>query len=275
MQYIEVNFDILTAETTELMIALLSDAGFEGFAEEGSQLTAYIPEEQLDQALLQQLAADHNLSFTTSVIPPQNWNAQWEANFQPVVVADFCTVRADFHHMDVNTPYEIVITPKMSFGTGHHATTQLMMTEMRNIDFKGKKVLDFGTGTGILAILAEMLGATEIIAIDNDEWSYDNAIENLQRNNSKNISIHQDSLEITSGQHFDVILANINRHILLQYMTDMYDRLNDDGRILMSGLLSEDREIIVSAATVAGFRLLHGNSLNNWITLLFEKNVNL
>lgn len=271
MQYIKATFIIPGTEVTDILIALLSDAGFDGFEERENELMAYIEETAFRPEELGAIARGQGIDYKTEVIVQQNWNALWESNFQPVVVDGFCTIRAHFHDIETTTPYEIVITPKMSFGTGHHATTQLMIMFMKDIDFSGKRVLDFGTGTGVLAILAEMLGAAAITAIDNDTWSVENAIENISRNGCKHIAVLQGSLEEIRGEHYDIILANINRHILLQYMPLLYSGLNDNGIILMSGLLPDDKEIILGAAATAGFRFIRIMELNNWIALRFEK----
>jgi ribosomal protein L11 methyltransferase len=209
-------------------------------------------------------------AFTENRIQPQNWNAAWEAGFSPVIVPGFCTVRADFHEPVNDTPYEIVITPKMSFGTGHHATTRLMMAAMRGMDFNAKRVLDFGTGTGILAILASKLGAREITAIDNDEWSVENSLENVAANGAQNISVLNGSLEITEGvPPFTIILANINRHILLQYLQQMKAIIVDGGELLLSGILQEDEQIITQAALNVGFRRAAISTEGDWIALKF------
>ncbi|MBS1688884.1 MAG: 50S ribosomal protein L11 methyltransferase [Bacteroidetes bacterium] len=271
MQYIQTIIEIGENETRDLLIARLSELGYEGFEENEQTLIAYLPEEDYDANAIMSLINGYELESTNNIIPKQNWNAVWERNFQPVIVEGFCTIKADFHELVTATPYEIIITPKMSFGTGHHATTQLMMMQMRHLPFAGAKVLDFGTGTGILAILAQMLGAASILAIDNDEWSYENATENAHRNNSTNVTIKHGSLDIAAVETFDIILANINRHILLQFMPDLYTQLNSGGHILMSGLLKEDEQIIVEAASAAGFKMLNIDTLNNWIVVLFTK----
>ncbi len=271
MQYIKVTIKNATDEASNMLIALLSDAGFNGFEETGGALFAYIEEAAFSLEVLSTITDGQHVDYETEIIAPQNWNALWESNFEPVIVADFCTIRAHFHDIAVSTAYDIVITPKMSFGTGHHATTQQMIMLMKRIDFADKSVLDFGTGTGVLAILGEMLGATAIMAIDNDKWSVENAIENIERNSCKHISVQEASLEDISATKFDVILANINRHILLQYMALLYSKLNLRGAILMSGLLIEDKDIIIDAASEAGFKFMEMSELNNWIALLFEK----
>jgi len=271
MHYAKITFTVADQDTKDIMVAELADAGYSGFEEQDDLLIAYIDASKFTEAELDVIAGLHGVQYEYEDVPQQNWNAVWESNFQPVVVDGFCTIRAHFHEIIVNTPYEIVITPKMSFGTGHHATTQLMMTMMRDMELEGKTVLDFGTGTGVLAILAEMLGARSIVAIDNDEWSVENAEENLVRNGCKNITISGGSLEDVASPNVDVILANINRHILLHYMADMYKKVADDGKILMSGLLTEDRSVINEAAADAGFRLVAEREQNNWIALMFDK----
>ena len=271
MQYIKVIFKNSAGEVADMLIALLSDAGFNGFEETENDLFAYIGETEFSPGILETIAGGLGVSYETEIIAPQNWNALWESNFQPVIVAGVCTIRAHFHDIEVSTPYEIVITPKMSFGTGHHATTQQMILQMKDMELSGRSVLDFGTGTGVLAILAEKLGAAKVLAIDNDIWSIENAAENIIRNSCKNISVQQGSLEDIAPGKFDVILANINRHILLQYMTDLYSRLNSGGTILMSGLLMEDKDIICTAASGVGFLFKHMTEQNNWISLLFQK----
>lgn len=268
MQYVQITFEIADNEQRQLLIATLTD-DIEGFEEREYQLIAYLLERDFNEAAINTIATQYNVAYTIEYIPQQNWNQQWEENFDPVIVDDFCTIRADFHSIPINTTHEIVITPKMSFGTGHHATTQLVIKQMRHLSFANKQVLDFGTGTGILAILAEMLGAAEVLAIDNDEWSYENARENAARNHSQRVEVQLNTLDHISTS-FDVILANINRHILLQYMEQLSNRLHPSGHIIMSGLLLEDKEMIVTSAAENGLQLKAYGSLNNWIVLLFE-----
>ena len=271
MRYIKVRFTGITQDVSDMLIAMLSDAGYNGFEETEGELLAYTSEEAFNNGELADIAATFGADFETEALVHQNWNALWESNFQPVIVNGICTIRAHFHDIEVATPYEIVITPKMSFGTGHHATTQQMMMVMNDMDIKGRSVLDFGTGTGVLAIFAEMLGASTVFAIDNDEWSVENTVENIERNNCSHISVKQGSLEDVPPGKYDIILANINRHILLQYMAELQDRLDTSGRVLMSGLLAADKDIIVRAANDAGLHLIKDGELNNWIVLLFAK----
>ena len=265
--HIKISFEIPAGEERDILIALLSDSGYEGFEETDTTVHAFIPEADHDAALLAETLAMYSVQHTTETIQPRNWNAEWEAGFQPVVVEGFCTIRAHFHSPEVDTPYCVVITPKMSFGTGHHATTQLMMMSMRHIPFGGKTVLDFGTGTGVLAILAGMLGAEKMVAIDNDEWAVENAIENAGRNAATGIHIAKASLEDLDVQQYDVILANINRHILLHHMSAMYSVLVSKGILLMSGLLVEDEPVIAAAAAEAGFSIDAVEVRNGWISV--------
>jgi len=272
MQHRKVTFTIKDTAEGEMLMALLADAGYEGFEEKENELLAYIDDEQYSEQELRQRLPHEMATFTTELVPAQNWNALWESNFEPVIVQGFCTIRAHFHNLEITTPYVINITPKMSFGTGHHATTQQVMLLMKDILFKELSVLDFGTGTGVLAILAELLGARHVLAIDNDEWSVENARENVQQNNCNNIAVEQGSLEdVPAGDSYDIILANINRNILLQYMDILYTQLKKGGTILMSGLLVEDKEMMVAAAASAGFTYQNGTELNNWIALSFTR----
>ena len=201
----------------------------------------------------------------------QNWNAVWEQNFQPVIVEDFCAVRAHFHAPISNVQHEIIITPKMSFGTGHHATTYMMMQQMRSIDFRDKTVFDFGTGTGILAILAEKLGAAKITAIDVDDWSIENAKENFERNGCNRISVSLSS-KLPQDQ-FDIALANINRNVILQYMEQLLTIVKQEGLVLFSGLLAADEEDISKAAEQSGLRKTKRLERGGWISLLFVNGV--
>lgn len=271
MPHIQVTIHADNPGQQELLIAHLSEEGFEGFEQTESALQAYIDEEDYNEALLQEIATAQGVTYTTRPIAEENWNATWEANFEPVIVAGFCTIRADFHTMLVNTPYEVVITPKMSFGTGHHATTQLMLQLMQHLDMQGKQVLDLGTGTGILAIMAHKLGAAAVLAIDNDNWAYENAQENVKRNLADRITVVEGTLDAAAGKSFDSILANINRHILLDAMPALQAALRPGGTLLLSGLLTEDHDIIHEAASAVGLKQVRYETLTNWIALQYEK----
>jgi len=254
-------------EVRDIIVALLGNMGYTGFEEQEHELLAFISIGDFDKNALDELAAEYTFSYELADVEERNWNAIWEAEFEPVIVGEVCTIRAHFHAPATNTKYEIVITPKMSFGTGHHATTQLMIMGMQDVTFEGKKVLDFGTGTGVLAILAERLGSTDILAIDNDEWAVNNSIENVERNNCDHIRLKQASLEDLDSSSYDVILANINRHILLATMPLLFQKTSDDGLLIMSGLLEDDEAIVSDAARQVGFVVADVNKRNGWISI--------
>lgn len=273
--YIRVSIYGASPEKQDLLIALLEAGGFEGFeqpgeAEASPELHAFIPEKDLDTGWLENLSLVHAFQYQLDRIPGQNWNAVWESGFQPVRVEDFAGIRADFHPPMAGVQHEIVITPKMSFGTGHHATTYMMVAAMQQIDFGDTKVFDFGTGTGILAILAEKMGALSVHAIDYDEWSIANAAENLERNQCRRIRLDQADLVPESGD-YDIILANINRNILLDNMSAMARCLDQAGILLLSGLLTEDETEMVQAAAACDLKLSGKLEKNNWICLRFNR----
>jgi ribosomal protein L11 methyltransferase len=251
----------------EELIALLSDFEPEGFEQKEGELLAYFSGGLPVSPELEQLLEGYVHEWKT--IEEKNWNEEWERNFRPVKVMDFCAIRADFHEAVQGVEHEIVITPKMSFGTGHHATTYMMIAQMQHMDFPGQKVFDFGTGTGILAILAERLGAASVTAIDVDEWSIENATENCERNHCRQISVSRSS-EIPE-QQFDIILANINRNVLLQYAEPLSAALGTGGLLLLSGILAADENDIAAAFTSRGFALSTKSERENWVSLLFNR----
>lgn len=253
-------------EQQEILISELSELGAEGFEQAGRYLIAYFNEDSFKTNEVNRLLQEY--SFTTKTIKEKNWNEVWESNFQPVNVNGFCTIRADFHDPVKNAEHEMIITPKMSFGTGHHATTYMMIEQMRDIDFTNKTVFDFGAGTGILSILAEKLGASKITAIDIDDWSIANAKENIEKNNCSKITLSLSSQIPT--KKFDVILANINRNVILDYFFRLNDRLKDNGRLLLSGLLASDEKDILETSGQK-LKLIKRCERNNWISLLFTK----
>lgn len=264
--YIHLQFPDINKEQQEILIALLSEQGFEGFEEQARQLSAFIPEEQWDQPAVAALATQFGLAWTTTTIAQKNWNEEWEKNFDPVIVGNFCAVRAHFHQPITGVTHEIIITPKMSFGTGHHATTCMMIEFMEQLDLTGRSVLDFGTGTGILAVLAEKKGAAKIVAIDNDDWSVENARENIDVNHATNIVLEKaDNLE--KFGLFNSILANINKHVLLANMGAIKQHLTPDGVIIMSGLLAGDRVDIETSATSNGLKIVDEKQQQAWIAL--------
>jgi len=255
MDYIKITFADLQPEQKEILIAQLADAGYEGFEEKDNNLDAFISNKNFDTTLLNEISFKYQTPYSLQKIAETNWNQIWESNFEPVVVDNYVAVRADFHKPITNTRFEIIITPKMSFGTGHHATTYMMIELMKNIDFTEKSVLDFGTGTGILAILAEKSGAKKIYAIDNDEWS----IANAER-----------ASDASSKIKFDIILANINKNVILENLEMLAKLLKPKGVILLSGLLQTDKEEIMEAVTKSHFILEKELKKNNWIGLQFH-----
>lgn len=251
-----------------MLIALLGDMGYDGFEEEDERLQAFIAAERFDESGLHELLTAHGLSYTLQQIPERNWNAEWEAAFQPVVVEGFCAIRAHFHPPMPGVEHELIITPKMSFGTGHHATTYMMLQAMRGIDLRGKRVLDFGTGTGVLAILAERLGAAYVAAIDNDDWSIENAQENVAANGCGRIEVlKRDTAASPGAGLFDVILANINKHVILKQLAGLKQQLTPGGVILLSGLLSDDEEDIENEAAKNNLSVSERMTKGSWICL--------
>lgn len=266
--HIAITFTAIQPEQQELVIANLADAGYEGFEENETELKAFVPEAAFEPSLLKELAFKYQLTYTVQTIAAQNWNAIWESNFQPVIVDDFVTVRAHFHEVAKGVEHEIVITPKMSFGTGHHATTFMMMQQMRNIDFRNKIVFDFGTGTGVLAILAEKLEAKKILAVDNDDWSIENAAENFSRNSCVAIELKKADTG-AAGESFDIILANINKNVILDNIAVLAGQLVPRGILLFSGLLKEDEADIVSSAERQVLVFAGRAEKDNWLCLRF------
>jgi len=270
MEYIKITFADLQPEQKEILIAQLADAGYEGFEEKDSSLDAFINSRSFDKIIVNEISFKYQTPYIKEKIAETNWNQVWESNFEPVIVNDYVAIRADFHKPITNTKFEIVITPKMSFGTGHHATTYMMIELMKEIDLKERAVLDFGSGTGILAILAEKEGAKNIDAIDNDDWSIANAAENFEKNNCTKINLRKAS-NPASDISFDIILANINKNVIIENMALLSELLNNSGQILLSGLLREDKDEILSIATELRLKFKKKLIRNNWIALQFVK----
>lgn len=277
MTYLELIFTLQSAEEfhQDLLVNALSEIGFDTFEDAEQGFKAYIPEPELDQAKLDNLAADFadmfSFTYTLNKIPHQNWNQLWESNFEPIQIADKCYIRATFHEAHPEFEHEIVIDPKMAFGTGHHQTTSLMMEFMLEEDFTGMEVLDMGCGTGILAILASKLGAKEALAIDYDQICYESSIENSDLNQISNIKALMGSKEVIPKQKFDIILANINRNILLDQL-DTYAGVSKPGTLLfLSGFYQEpDLPILKEKCKSIGFAFLNHKEQNNWVAAKFK-----
>lgn len=258
----------LQENQSDLFIAELAAMGFDGFLEESDSLKAYIAADDFDELALKQLAEFHGFSFSLSTIEKQNWNILWESNFSPMQVEDFVGVRAGFHPPFEGVAYELVITPKMSFGTGHHGTTYSVMKLMQSINFSGKRVFDFGTGTGILAILAEKLGAAEIMAIDNDPWCIENTQENIQVNKCKSILVALAD-QLKTDSKYDIVIANINRHILEQNAAALKAITHKGGTLLISGLLCSDEVDMVKLFNEKGFHYQKTAQKDGWVAIQF------
>ncbi|MBR9758264.1 MAG: 50S ribosomal protein L11 methyltransferase [Algicola sp.] len=258
----------------EILIAELGAAGFESFVEEEDGVLAYIQKDEWHEDILdavQILSSEaFDITFTFEEIEQINWNEAWEKNFNPIVVDEVCAVRAPFHD-PFNTPYEVIIEPKMSFGTGHHETTHMMIQHILKHDFEGKSVLDMGCGTAVLAILAEMKGANPIDAIDIDNWCYLNSLENIARNNRKHITVYEGDASLLNGKHYDIIIANINRNILLNDMETYAACLNKDGVLFLSGFYKDDISTIEEACNKHHLFYVDGLEKNQWVALQFKK----
>lgn len=299
-EYVQIAFDFDNQDQFEMLVAQLSDLGFDGFNEEEAAtginngvgmssvlgtttglgkggghcktfiLSADFGAQELDKEL-EIIFNQYNLNYSKSIIKEENWNAIWESNFEPVRVDDFVGIRANFHpHFDPPVQYEINITPKMSFGTGHHGTTYTVMQMMQEMDFNDKTVYDFGTGTGILAILAEKLGAAKVLGVDNDDWCIENALENIQNNDCKIISI-QKVESAFQAENFDIILANVNRHIIEANLLELTQVAKIGGHLVLSGLLIEDQEDMINLAVQNGWKFLSQKQMNGWISLRFAR----
>ena len=277
MNYIGCFFKVASASmdtqtAIEILVAELGQVGFESFTEQEDGLAAYIQEPDWNEDLLSevQILNSEEVRFTYEVqeIEQVNWNEEWEKNFDPIVVGDEVSIRAPFHQSP-NLKYDIVIEPKMSFGTGHHETTYLMIRHLMDADLEGKKVLDMGCGTGILAIFAEMKGAAAVDAIDIDPWCYENSIENVERNQCRKIRVFEGEASMLKEAAYDVIIANINRNILLNDMAVYAGSLKSNGTIYLSGFYTEDIPHIRGAAQKNGLKFVSELERNNWVALKF------
>lgn len=276
LRYIEYNFTIEPRDpAAEILIAELGLFGFESFVETETGLLAYIPSEEHSEDVMndiQILKSDEFIvEYSVKTIEQTNWNEEWEKNFTPINVDNKVYVRAPFH--DASTmDYEIVIEPKMSFGTGHHETTHMMIQHLLDLDLTHKSVLDMGCGTGILAIFAAMKNARPIDAIDIDEWCVENTNENIEKNNCEFISVFLGDAHLLKNQKYDIIIANINRNILLQDLPAYKRCLNNNGILLLSGFYTEDEPLLQSKAKELGFEFLKKFERNNWLSLRFRSN---
>ncbi len=275
MNYIELKIPKpLDTLQLDLLIADLGETGYESFAEEEDWLLAYIPEKDYDAAAMENIlgAAFSMDDITVTRIAEKNWNEVWEQNYSPVVINERCSIRAPFHETPAKIEYDIVLNPKMAFGTAHHETTAMMISLMLDADLRGKSVLDMGCGTGVLAILSKMMGAEQVVAIDNDKWAFENTLENTQLNHLEGIEIKLGDAALLPGyNHFQFIMANINRNILMRDIPLYSSKLISDGHLFLSGFLTDDLDDIKTCCSQNGLKFVSQREKNNWIAAIFQK----
>jgi ribosomal protein L11 methyltransferase len=261
---------------SDILVAQLALIGFNGFVDNDEGLKAYISENDFnidDVKDLSIVTMNTNLiDISYKIIQEQNWNETWEKSFKPVIVEEKCIVRAPFHKPEKQYPYDIIIEPKMSFGTGHHATTYLMIKEALELNFNKKTVVDMGSGTGILAILAEKKDAAKILAIDNNEWAYRNCRENINLNKTKKITPILGDRKNLLQEKADIILANINKNVLMEDIPYYANILNNNGFLVVSGIYKKDMHDITEKAKHAGLKYVHHDEKNEWVSIQFQKN---
>ncbi|MDZ4668188.1 MAG: 50S ribosomal protein L11 methyltransferase [bacterium] len=255
------------AAIAEILIAEMGELGFEGFIESDAGFEAYLPENEFNEPLLLDLLVRYEIApqnLSIRVVPQQNWNQKWEESFEPVSIGNKLRIRAPFHPADPGVELELIIQPKTSFGTGHHETTFTIMELMLKTNMKGKSIFDYGSGTGILAILAAKLGATKLLANDIDSWASENILENIALNQSPIIEFIHGDLQAIAPQKFDYILANINKNILLSSFENLQALLASNGTLFISGFYESDLQDLLDMAAKFGFKLHHKVVKNNW-----------
>jgi len=273
---IHFTFDTSVEYTADILASMLGDTGFESFVNTDKGLDAYIPSKLYDEnalkVTLKNFPFPEEIDFEKEEMEDKNWNEEWEKYFfEPIIINDECIIHSSFHKDIPKLKYDIIIDPKMAFGTGHHETTSLMIGEILNMDLAGKSVLDMGCGTSVLAILASMRGAGDLTAIDIDDWCVDNSLENIQLNNVSGIDVLLGGAELLEGLHFDIVLANINRNILLNDMQSYANTLPAGGELYMSGFYTEDVPVIETKARELGFEMLYSKQKNNWAVVRMLK----
>lgn len=275
MDYYEVSVSIPGELDPDIIVAEMGAAEFESFSDSENGLLAYMPADAFDETavrtLMDDLTTRYGIGYSLGRIAAQNWNAIWESAYEPVVIDGRCLVRAPFHPADPSVKYEIIIMPRMSFGTAHHATTANMLGLMMEEDLQGKRVLDMGCGTGVLAILAKKMGASEVTAIDNDEWAYSNALDNMAANGASAVTVIQGDAGDIPAVTYDLIAANINRNILLRDIPAYVKHLAPGGIIHFSGFYTEDLPAITEAAVAAGLKYDRHRVENNWVGARFVR----
>ena len=277
MNYLEYIFSASDETTAEILMALLAEKGFDTFEHNENQLSAYIQEQILSsndiETYLSDLQQKFIFTWQTKKYKDKNWNEEWEKNFQPVMVAGRCLIRAPFHDPDPDADFEIIIEPRMSFGTGHHESTYLMLEEILGLEFKNKTVCDAGCGTGILSILAAKKGALHVYGIDNIEWAHQNSIDNIAMNAVvNNVTVELGDIDLMSGKQFDIILANINKPIIIQNIPLFFRSLNTGGLLIISGILQNDLQDILKDAENYFFSPVSSKIKNDWICVTLAMN---
>ncbi|MFO7656544.1 MAG: 50S ribosomal protein L11 methyltransferase [Bacteroidales bacterium] len=278
MKYTAVNFKLSkpTDELREIITAELNNLGYEGFIETETGIVGYIETEMFEKSVLQNLSFMNNKAFgeivtETEFILEKNWNELWESNYEPAVISEEVVIKASFHNLEKKYRYEVTIEPKMSFGTGHHETTSLMIKQLSSFNLHGKSVLDVGCGTGVLAILASLMGAISVTAIDINEWAIENTIENAVKNNINNIRVLSGGINVHGLELFDVLLANITRNVLLEEISLYCKKLKEGGTLLLSGFLKPDLDDITLAAEKAGLKYDTYVQKKDWVAAKFLK----
>ncbi|WP_299456742.1 50S ribosomal protein L11 methyltransferase [uncultured Microscilla sp.] len=277
MEYIELKINVLP-EYVDILVAELVDLHYEGFVETDKGVDAYVPVNLFDTTALEELGQKYQelfkMNYNSTTLEKQNWNETWEKNYDPVMVNDQCIIRTTFHQIDKKFPYEIIINPKMSFGTGHHATTTLMIEHQLTMDFQQKQVLDMGCGTGILAIMAEKLGATTIDAVDIDDWSVENSIENVGLNHCQKIKLQKGTVDTANlKEKYDIILANINRNVLVHDMPYYHQHLTDKGFLVVSGFYEADVKLMENTARKYNLEAINYKTKDSWSSIIFKKHI--
>ena len=279
MKYLEIKLEIEPAEPwKEVYTSLMAEAGCDSFmdGDNDNELLCYIPEKDYQEDVFKDMLdnpefPEVKISYTVAPMEDKDWNAAWEANYEPVMIDGKCYIRAPFHPARPEAEYEIVIEPKMSFGTAHHATTAQMVSYLLETNVRDKAVLDMGAGTGVLAILATMKGADPVTAIDNDEWAYRNGVENAQHNNCKQLKVLLGDASLLGEEHYDIILANINRNILLQDIPQYVKCMNDNALLFLSGFSEEDLPALRYCCAQNGLKYVDHKSKDKWVAAKFEK----
>lgn len=276
MSYTELTVELKPMQPfADILVARLNEINYETFLLEENILKCYIQTSILQKNesidIILSLSDQTKINYFFNKIDKKNWNAKWEESFSPVKINSNCIIRADFHKENKDIEHEIVITPKMSFGTGHHETTFLMSNEIFNIKLTNLSILDMGSGTGVLSIISSKLGAKEVMAIDIDEWAYENSIENSILNNTNNINFFKGDVSLIRNKNFDCILANINRNIILRDLVTYYKSLIKGGKLLISGFLVEDFDMVNKKINEIGFKLINKKNKNKWLMLHLEK----